>query len=377
MTSMLPAMPPAFGNLRDVFRSAEASVKGEENPCGLAPVSSAIVIMVDGLGARNLENRAQDAPFLSSSRSEDIYCGFPSTTAVSIASFASGRTSSEHGLFGYRIYDRSRKESVNLLSGLDQYGVLDYLLADPISTTSSLVVHAVTLSAYEHSGMTRATMHKAVHHFADTIEQRFKIAAELARQARSLIYLYVPELDQCAHKFGVASGQWDELLRRVELSAIDLAAQIPDSTGVLLTADHGILDVDSSKHIYLDLITELDRKVVDVGGDPRVAYLYLTPQANRETIRRSLREELGERASVLDPTELVNHGLWQESLLAEDDLLPDLVLVALDEVAFYHRDFAKATSMQMIGQHGGLSDTEIRIPLIKFGAYGQERIVRN
>lgn len=367
---MLPALPPAFGNLRDVFRSAEASIRGEDNPFGLARVSSAIVIMVDGLGAANLENRAQIAPYLNSSRSEDIYCGFPSTTAVSIASFASAKTSSEHGLFGYRIYDRSRKESVNLLSGLDQYEVLDYLLAEPISALSNLNVHAVTLAAYEHSGMTRATMHKALHHYAESIEERFEIAAQLSREANSLIYLYVPELDQCAHKFGVASQQWADLLQRVELSALQLARTISDSTGVLLTADHGIVDIESSRHIYLDLITELENKVVDVGGDPRVAYVYLTPQANKDAIRFALERELGERAVVLEPVELVEQQLWQDDLLAQDDLLPDLVLIALREVAFYHRVFAKTKSMQMVGQHGSLSDVEIRVPLIRFGAYG-------
>ena len=145
---MLPAIPPAFGNLKDVFRSAQKSVLGQENAFALPKVSSAIVVMVDGLGAKNLEASQRYAPFLSSASQSTIYSGFPSTTASSITTFATGVSNSEHGLFGYKIFDRSRQESVNLLSGIDKYSVLDYLKVEPISTEMLCQVHAVTLPEY-------------------------------------------------------------------------------------------------------------------------------------------------------------------------------------------------------------------------------------
>lgn len=366
---MLPVMPAAFGNLRDVFRSAEQSVLGAQNAFGLGKVDSAIVIMVDGLGFENMKQASDFAPALSSAKSELIFSDFPSTTAVSITSFATGERPSEHGFFGYRIYDRSRKESVNLLSGLDQYSVLDYLRSDSISETSVVDVHAVTLEAYADSGMTRATMHGAEHHFADSISERFRLARQLAVVSNRLIYVYVPELDQAAHRFGVASAQWRELLKQLDLAVADLVVNVDTGVGILLTADHGIVDVPQSQHIYLDLVNELDRNVVDVGGDPRVAFVYLTQQANPDAIRQALAEHLGNRGTVATPAELVNANLWQSKLLDEDDLLPDLVLIAIDDVAFYHREFAKPTSLKMIGQHGALSDVETRIPLIKLAGY--------
>ena len=88
MTSMLPAIPTAFGNLKDVFRSAQLSVLGLDNPFGLQAVRSAVVIMVDGLGSENLHSAAKFAPFLASATQKTIYCGFPSTTASSITTFA-------------------------------------------------------------------------------------------------------------------------------------------------------------------------------------------------------------------------------------------------------------------------------------------------
>ena len=375
MTSMLPAIPPAFGNLKDVFRSAQKSVLGQENTFALPKVSSAIVVMVDGLGAKNLEVSQQYARFLSSASQSTIYSGFPSTTASSITTFATGVSNSEHGLFGYKIFDRSRQESVNLLSGIDKYSVLDYLKVEPISTEVLCQVHAVTLPEYAESGFTRATMHTAQHHFADSISDRIEKAVDLARADNSLVYVYVPELDQAAHRFGVASTEWLSLLSELDVQIQRSSSRLAEGIGMLVTSDHGIVDVEKQNHIYLDELAELNDEFSDVAGDPRVAFLYLQDRSRAETIRQILAERVAGSAVVCTPDELLNAGYWQDSLLQDEDLLPDLIVLATANVAIYHRRFAKANSLKMIGQHGALSQEEISIPLIRLGAYSSSLLV--
>jgi predicted AlkP superfamily pyrophosphatase or phosphodiesterase len=375
MTSMLPAIPPAFGNLKDVFRSAQKSVIGQENAFALPKVSSAIVVMVDGLGAKNLEASKRYAPFLSSASQSTIYSGFPSTTASSITTFATGVSNSEHGLFGYKIFDQSRQESVNLLSGIDKYSVLDYLKVEPISTESLCQVHAVTLPEYADSGFTRATMHNAQHHFAETIAARLEKAAQVAEADNSLVYVYVPELDQAAHRFGVASTEWLSLLSELDVQIQRSSSRLADGIGMLVTSDHGIIDVEKENHIYLDDFDELNHELSDVAGDPRVAFLYLQDRSRVEVIRQILVQHLAGSAVTCTPNELINAGYWQDSLLQDEDLLPDLIVLATAEIAIYHRKFAKANSMKMIGQHGALSQEEINIPLIRLGAYSSSLLV--
>ena len=375
MTSMLPAIPTAFGNLKDVFRSAQLSVLGLDNPFGLQAVRSAVVIMVDGLGSENLHSAAKFAPFLASATQKTIYCGFPSTTASSITTFATGFSNSEHGLFGYKIFDRSRGESVNLLSGVDKYSVLDYLKIEPISHESDTPVHAVTLREYGDSGFTRATMHGAEHHFSDSIAGRFDIAVDLAQTNKSLIYVYVPELDQAAHRFGVASAEWQALLSELDVQMHKLDRRLAHDTGLLVTADHGIVDVERTNHVYLDEYDELHDELLDVSGDPRVAFLYLRDRNKVPGIKKFLSERLDNAALALEPSELIAAGYWQQSILNDDDLLPDLVVMATSAIAIYHRDFAKASSIRMIGQHGALADEEIKLPLIGLGVYSSSLLV--
>lgn len=372
---MLPAIPPAFGNLKDVFRSAQRSVLGLDNAFNLPAVGAAIVIMVDGLGLENLTAEAKSAPFLTSAPRETIYSGFPSTTASSIVSFASGVSNSEHGLFGYKIYDRSREAGVNLLSGIDKYSVLDYLKVEPISSEEPGQVHAVTLREYSDSGFTRATMHLAEHHFAESIAGRFEIAATLANSHDALIYVYVPELDQAAHRHGVASEEWRNLLSDLDIEISKLSKILKDNTGLLITSDHGIVDVASENHVFLDEFMQLRDQLLDVAGDPRVAFLYLRESNKLQSIKEFLRSQLADRALVVEPGELIAASYWQETILQDEDLLPDLVVIAESSVAIYHRDFAKANSLKMVGQHGALSSAEIRLPLIGLGAYSSSLLV--
>lgn len=375
MSSMLPAIPPSFGNLKDVFRSAQQSVLGDENVLNLPSVESAIVILVDGLGAKNLMAASSSAPFLISASGRTIYCGFPSTTASSIASFATGTLSSEHGLFGYKIFDRARQQSINLLSGIDKYSVLDYLKVEPISFHERCRVNAVTLAEYADTGFTRATMHNAIHHFSDSIAGRFRIAADLAQSEKSLIYVYVPELDQAAHRFGADSEQWRSLLSELDMSVRKLVEAISENTGLLITSDHGIVDVKHSDHVFLDEILEIRDDFIDVAGDPRVVFLYLRDLAEIERVKRTLTSEMADSVSVVEPHDLIEAGYWTNSILNDDDLVPDLVLLAKADVAVYHRDFAKISSMRMVGQHGSLSDGEVQIPLLGFCAYSSSLLV--
>jgi hypothetical protein len=49
--------------------------------------------------------------------------------------------------------------------------------------------------------------------------------------------------------------------------------------------------------------------------------------------------------------------------------MPELFIISISECALYHRQFAKAKSIQMIGQHGSISTEELKVPLLKFGAF--------
>lgn len=373
---MLPALPKSLGRLSDVFISALGAISGKHNRLALPSVKSACVIMVDGLGSVNLRNRAGHAPrmFAALERDGSIQVGFPSTTATSLSSFSTGDRAGKHGMVGYQIYDRSAKEIVNLLTGIaskaDAAKWQQSKTVSELAKEQSIDCFFVGAAEYENSGFTMATMPAAKHQSAKSIQDRFEAALTILQtKKRSLVYLYIPELDMKAHQFGAKSGEWVEKLEELESELAKFRAKLPQSVGVLLTADHGIIDVDHSNHIYLDefQLPEL----LSVGGDPRVLYLYFQNPPNQAFIS-SLQEQLGSRVFVATDKTLVAAGWFGEVQDFSRDRMPDIFLVSIGEVALYHRDFAKPKSLKMVGQHGSISDQELTVPLLRFGAFEKQ-----
>ncbi len=356
-----------------MFISALGSITGSENRLGLPRVNSSVVVMVDGLGSANVRYRAGHAPFLAKRLERDgsIAVGFPSTTVASLASFSTGVRAGEHGLVGYQIFDRAQGRNVNLLTGLaNEREAISY---QPVKTVSELAKDAsvdcffIGPDEYENSGFTQATMRGARYVPAKTFEQRVVAAKNiLKRNSKSLIYLYVPELDQRAHAYGSKSAEWVEKFEDLDLAIRQLTDHLPKNCGVLLTADHGIVDVAHDRQIYLDEI-ELPG-LISVGGDPRVLFLYFEGAVPESTINL-LETHLRKRAFVATKGTIIEAGWYGETTAAARERMPDIFLVANGETALYHRDFAKPKSLRMIGQHGALSDDELLVPLLKFGAY--------
>jgi predicted AlkP superfamily pyrophosphatase or phosphodiesterase len=199
---------------------------------------------------------------------------------------------------------------------------------------------------------------------AKSIEQRFQAAEKLLDANKEcLIYLYVPELDQKAHAHGFRSAQWVEKLEDLDSALKRFLQSAPKMTGVLLTADHGLIDVAVENHIYLD---ELDIDGLQgVGGDPRVLYLYLDP-AKVQSQRAKVQSFCGKRVYVAERGELIEAGWFGDAEAFSIERMPELFLISVGETALYHRGFAKPKSLQMIGQHGSVSSEELNVPLLRF-----------
>lgn len=369
MSPMLPAPPKSFGMLGDVLISALGSVLGETNPLNLAKKRSVCVILVDGLGSHNLKSAGAHAGFLNSRTSLPASCFFPATTATSIVSFSTGKPPSETKFIGYQIFERSTQTKRNLLTGWESSkAAFEY---QPLQTISELALdqsvefHTIAPSAYQDSGFTAATMRGSEFHGTKSLAERFEVAKDLlADPKQKVIYLYIPELDQLAHAKGWKSQDWLNKLEDVDSEIGSLANGLTKHAAVLVTADHGVVDIPHSNHVYIDLHIDKE-ELLDVGGDTRALYLYLKDSSAIHEVLAKLEQAVADSCYVITPSDLTEAGYWPESI--ELDSVPDILILAKKEVALYHRDFAKKKSLEMIGHHGSITPQEMSIPLIAIG----------
>lgn len=358
-----------------MFLSAYQSVVGEANKLGLKKTNTAIVVLVDGLGVSNLSGAGGHAPFLNSSdrSTASIDTVFPSTTSAAITSFATGVMPGAHGTVGYQIFDHVAQQGLNLLTGQTAEQALARQTTQTITEraqANSIPTYFIGPPGYENSGFTNATMRGAKYLAGKSFGDRVDHCSDLMKSNEpKLIYCYFPELDQNAHAHGTKSRKWTEKLEDLDAVMKDLHTRAGNRAGVVVTADHGIVDVAHDKHIFLDdLESQLDG-LKFVGGDPRVSFLYFENATSAAIAAEALQVALGKVAYVVTKQQMIDSGWYGELSDKFMNDLPEVFVLAKTEVAFYHRKFAKTKSMQMVGQHGSISPAELKVPLIRLGAY--------
>lgn len=377
MFPMLPSRSAETARLADVLTSCLAAVQAVENPLALPPVRSAIVVLVDGLGLHNLRTRAGHARTLMSAvnKRSVAHTVFPATTAAALTSLTTGALPGEHGIVGYTVRDPDSGTVLNQLSGWGSQMVPETWQRSRTvferAAEQQLRADVISVAKHQHSGFTQAALRGAEYLPAESMIERMRRAVERAQQP-GLSYLYVAELDQVAHASGWESDRWLAKLEELDSAVSWLLQHLPAQTGVLLTADHGVIDVPSHRHLLIDQIApELMAPVIAVSGDPRVLALTLPEQtaAERADYAAQWQQVLGDDVWALSREQAVAAGLYGE---VDPTVLPriaDVLIAARKTVALYDSRSASAQSRAMVGQHGSLSDEEVRVPLLRFGAF--------
>ncbi|ROP65963.1 alkaline phosphatase family protein [Curtobacterium sp. ZW137] len=381
MATSVPTTPDDTANLADVLPSClvalgaadDAWVRshGLEARIALRPARSVVVVLVDGLGAGSLAARAGHARFLAASRKR-LRSGFPTTTAAALSTLTTGRSPGTHGVVGYTGWNPDTGTVMNLLGGWDSEVPAGWLLAPTLFTeAAALGIDPVVVgpARYRTSGMTANVLGGARYVAADAIAERVDAALAETATGHSLVYLYVPELDSIGHKSGWQSEKWTAALELLDGELARLDARVAPDVGVLVTADHGMLDVPPEANIAID--PDLLADVVGVAGDPRCRQLSVAPGTDVPALVEAWRTRYGKRAYVASRDDAVAAG-WFGTV--SDAVLPrigDVVVVARGSWAFNDdRELdPRKDPKRMVGQHGALTDDEVGVPLRLAGAF--------
>jgi len=373
---MLPVRPFSAVRLADVLTSSLASLDAQPNPLGLPPAGKAIVVLADGLGVSSLRARAGHARFLTAHLAKtDVVDGvFPATTAAGIASLTTGVAPGTHGLVGYRVLDAQNDRVVNQLTGWDERMEPTSWQNQPTiferAGETGIPSFAVGPKRFTESGFSQAVLRGATYEPAETIGARFAAARALFdAHPRALIYLYVPELDISAHAHGWESGRWLAQLESLDAETNRFNATLRHDEGMLLTADHGVVDVPGAKQVLFDTVPALVAGVRHIGGDPRCLQLYTETGVDADALAEAWRAVEGERAWIFTRAEAVAAGLFGTVRPEALDRIGDVIVAARKLVAYYDSREPNQSARSMIGQHGSLTDEELRVPVIRLGAY--------
>lgn len=378
-------LPTALASLargldRGVAHMLDAIAQGREqapNTAPLAesdftPVRSVVLVVVDGLGHANLKAMSGHARALSSLPTKRIETVIPSTTGAALTTITTGALPGEHGLIGYRI----RHPELGLITTLkDWQGITDpsswQRVAPLFSHASGIGARAVAIGRPAHAvgGLTEAILAGAEYLGGQTIAERFSIASGLLRSGDPILaYLYVDELDRVAHSDGWQTEKWVRRLEQLDAALDDLLRTLPGDVGIVITADHGMIDVPVEKRLMLDRgLASLDG-VVEIGGEPRMRSIYLDTGVNAAAYADELQRALAKLAWVGTRESAIDLGWFGPVDDAVAPRLGDVLVAARGRVAFTLSTDSDA-ALNMVGQHGGISDEERGVPVALAGAF--------
>ncbi len=370
----IPAAPDwSAGSLASVLPSV-AGALGVPRYAGrdvfdLPTVPRTVVVLVDGLGFDLLRQRSGHAPFLRRllPGAHRVPCGFPTTTATSMGSFGTGLLPGAHGLVGMQVLDPETDRLLNELSwedGPDPRRWQPHETVFEAATAAGVDVTMVGPQYFDGSGLTTAALRGARFRPGRELDQRVDAALAAVRASRrALVYLYWGEVDKIGHVHGCQSWQWGDEVESVDGALSRLAASVPDDTSIVITADHGMVDVPFAQRI--DLVDEagLMDGVRHLGGEARNLQLY-TATGAADAVAQRWRERLGTRARVLSREEVVDGG-WLGPVRPEVvGRIGDLVVLMGDDLAVVHSGLMRPQVVALLGQHGSTSEAELAVPVV-------------
>ncbi len=335
---------------------------------GLPVAPRVCVVLVDGLGHLNLAERSGHAPFLrrAGAGCEPVTSTFPSTTATALGTFGTGVEPGGTGMLGYTV----RVPGTGALANLVQWsGAPEPEEFQPHASTLELLAGAgVTVTSvgparFAGSGLTRAALRGARYVPAESLADRVDAAVRALREP-GLAYLYWGDVDKVGHHQGVGSHAWGDALADADSELARLARSLPRGTVLVVTADHGMVDVDP--RLRWDVATDprLAAGVALVAGEPRASHVHLETGAPLERVRDAWRDVLGDAAVVLTRGEVVDAGLLGP---VADRVLPivgDLMVAMTGVATVVDTRTQTAASLEMVGVHGSLTPQEMLVPCI-------------
>lgn len=335
-------------------------------PAPGAGARQVVLLVIDGLGEEQLQERRALAPVLTSGVGGPITSVAPSTTACALTTLVTGRVPAEHGVVGYRL--AMNGDVMNVL----QWSIrgADARMSVPAATFQPFPsfpgapapVPVVTRQDFGPTGFTAAHLGRVELHRWYTPAGLVTAVRQLTAAGAPFVYAYYEGIDKVAHAEGLGP-YYDDELRAADRLVGDVLEALPPGSVLIVTADHGQVDVGSAVEL---LGPEIMEAVTLISGEGRFRWLHTRPGAIEDVAETALALH-GEVAWVRTKEQLIEEG-WLGGVPSATvaDRLGDVALVPFAPTAFL--DPADTGELRLKARHGSLTPAEMIIPLLGWQA---------
>ena len=359
-----------------------------------AGVENVILLLCDGLGYREWKRQGAKGFIGALSKRgsvRPITTVFPSTTAAALTTVSTGLTPQEHGLPEWYVYMQELGEVIvtlpfarvgegrDTLEGqmnpralFDGQTIFQKLRRAGVNSTS-LTNRALANTSY--STVSRRGSDVVPYSTASDLTVSLRRLIERAR-GPNFFYAYWSYVDTIEHIYGpntdeagVEASLISHAFQEGFLSKLDREAA--KRTLILVTADHGQVQVAPKKTLYMNRWERLTRalqrspsgSMIPPWGSARDSYLQVE-EDKLDVIMRYLEKKLEGVASILRTEDAVKQGLFgiNKPTRKFRRRIGNLMILPHGTRTIWYR-YRKGDSLDLRGHHGGLSEDEMTIQL--------------
>jgi predicted AlkP superfamily pyrophosphatase or phosphodiesterase len=390
--SNVPHTVSSLFGLDDGGRSLPKDALGTAETAG---VENVVLFLLDGLGYKEWQRQKEKGFIGALSRRgsvKPITTVFPSTTAAALTTVSTGLTPQEHGLPEWYVYMQEIGDVIvtlpfarvggkgrdSLVGTMDPRALFDgttifETLRDGGVKSTSLTNRALAHTAY--SEVARRGSRVEPYITASDLSVGLRRLLERAH-GRNFFYVYWSFIDTIEHSYGpntdeatVEASLISHALQEGLMSKLSHAAA--DRTLVLVTADHGQVNVNPKETLYLNRFRKLVKALsvsrfgrrIPPWGSARDVYLSVD-DAQLDTVESYLARKLEGVASVMKTKDAIGRGLFGINKPSRKFLrrTGNLMVLPHSTNTVWFR-YAKGDALDLRGHHGGLSVDEMTVPL--------------
>ena len=355
---------PDYGNgsLPDIVPALLGPAQGglpRWMPGAVEGARAVVLLLLDGLGWNQLQDRASLAPVISSMDGGPVTSVVPTTTATALTSVTTGLVPGEHGIIGYRM--DMGGAVMNTLHWAGSQGDMSRT-HPPLQVQScppflGASVPVISRQELEGTSFTAA-------HLTGTKPMGWRVASSIpviaaaaVESGAPFVYAYYDGVDKIAHERGFGP-YYDAELRQADALVANMLESLPRDTVLLVTADHGQVHVGDAT-IRLD--DEVNPLVRHQSGEGRFRWLHARP--GREAALLEVCRMYDDVAWVVSREQVLDEKWFgPRTTQAAEKRMGDVALVPHAAVSF--EDPADPGNFMLMCRHGSLTADEMFVPLL-------------
>ncbi|MBQ9839998.1 MAG: alkaline phosphatase family protein [Erysipelotrichaceae bacterium] len=320
------------------------------------PQKHICVFLIDAMGAKLIERHLPEDSFLRRHMVQEITTVYPSTTAAATVVAETAEPPCKTGWTGWTHYFPEIDDHRVLFLNMSYF---DYTFHKDNFTYSTLPLDHIQFK------LTRQGVHSQViypafrKNGAKTFDEMCDRILERMSHENEYTYCYWDAFDSLLHKKGVDCEEAIQMLKDIDKSIENLCSKLEEGQTLIVLADHGQIDTECVNILkYEDL---MDCMRVKPSVECRASAFFIK-EGRHEEFERLFKQYFGNDFILYTTDAFINEGylgpFGEHPRLRE--LLGDYFACAIGKVNLIAGD------VKFIGQHAGLTEDEMMIPLIVY-----------